>query len=235
MGNRKMPSGERKTPAPPVDVAKAIVELKALAKITVRLHPRRGKPVADASRIGGTVLWPADEGWPQCNEHQCPLVTALQLRKEDVPEVGFKRGTDLFQVLWCPNDHEPGYGPSPQVFWRTRSEINNSVGSPPRPTRSETEYVPQPCAVSPERVIEYPDIFELSEDLKKKIDKSEELKKVLEAMQHRNDAWRNPHDAAYLYQTWMSTAAGTKVSGYPDWIQDPEYPPCSCGATMEHF
>jgi Domain of unknown function (DUF1963) len=209
-----------------------------LAKTTVRLHPRRGKPADHGSKIGGTFLWPADEKWPECDKHQCSLVTALQLREEDVPEVGFKGASDLFQVLWCPNDHEPGYGPSPQVFWRKQAEINNPLGSPPTLTRFDKEYVPQSCVLSPERVVEYPHMWELSDDLRKKIDESEELKKALEPMPHtdpRKGGWQYPYDARLLYFSWLSTADGTKVGGYPGWIQDPEYPPCSCGATMEYL
>src|SRR4051794_20707365 len=45
--------------------------------------------------------------------------------------------------------------------------------------------------------------------------------------------WELPHAPGRLYQCWLSTADGTKVGGYPDWVQDPAYPPCPCGATME--
>src|SRR5687767_12561336 len=231
-GDRKVRPGARTTPTPPVDIAKAIPDLKPFARTTVRLHPRRGTDADDGSRIGGRFLWPANEAWPECGEHRCALVTALQLRKEDVPEVRFRGDSDLLQVLWCPNDHEPEFGPRPQVFWRKRTDVT-TLKSPSKAGRFNPEYVAQPCVMSPERVIEYPDILELSEDLKRKIDRSDELKMV--AIPDPPDRWWDtPKTARAVYQCWLSTAHGTKVGGYPDWIQDPEYPSCSCGGTMEH-
>jgi hypothetical protein len=204
-----------------------------MARTTVRLHPRRGDQPGGGSKIGGSFVWPSNERWPVCDEHESSFVTALQLRKDDVPHVRFKDESDLLQVLWCPNDHEPLYVPRVQVFWRTWADVKDSVGSPPKPIRSVTEYVPRPCSVHPEPVVEYPHIGELSEELTTKIDHAEELKQLLQAMPPPKDVWRYPHDARSLYQFWLSTAAGTKVGGYPGWIQEPEYPPCPCGATME--
>src|SRR5262249_62267298 len=124
------------TPPPPADVARASPELAGKARTTVRLHPRRGEAPRDASKIGGLFLWPEEETWPVCPEHDCPLVPILQLRKEDVPEIDFKRGIDLLQILWCPHHHEPGFGPVPELFWRKRAKVKNPVASHPTSKKS---------------------------------------------------------------------------------------------------
>ncbi len=38
-----------------------------------------------------------------------------------------------------------------------------------------------------------------------------------------------------LYHDWLSVADGSKVGGYPQWIQDPEWPQCQCGERMEYL
>jgi uncharacterized protein (TIGR02996 family) len=231
------------TPAPPVDVARAIPALRRKARQAVCLHPRPGSAATDASKIGGEFLWPAAESWPTCPEHGCPFVTALQLRKEDVPELGFRRGTDLFQVLWCPNNHPPSFCPAIRVYWRKRAAVKATAPSPAAPSGLQTGYVPRPCVLFPERVVEYPDPFEFDEGFYSKIAASEELIGALELVRlMRTKSVRRTHlkrwglpweGAGHLYQCGLSTAAGTKVGGYPDWVQKPAYPACSCGATMQ--
>src|SRR5262249_11478631 len=151
---------------------------KRKARTAVLLHPRRGEAPADASKIGGLFLWPEDEEWPTCAEHKCPLVTALQLRKEDVPEVGFRRGTDLFQVLWCPRYHDVGQCVFPMYFWRKRSRVITPVTTHPASEVADQDYVAEPCVLTPERVIEYPDEHELSPRLEKARDESVSLQKA---------------------------------------------------------
>jgi uncharacterized protein (TIGR02996 family) len=227
-------AGRCTTPAPPVDVAAAIPELKGRAKTTVRLHPRPGTAANNASKIGGVFLWPAREEWPSCPEHRCAFVPVLQLRKEDVPEVGFEPGTGLFQVLWCPHDHEPGYCPDARLFWREEAAITDPAESHPESSEAEPDYVPRPCLLYPERVVEYPDPFELDDGFDDRIANSGELRRVLESVESPPLAvWRLPGYPGHLYQCWLSAADGTKVGGHPEWVQDPEYPSCSCGATMD--
>lgn len=241
------------TPAPPVDVGKALPELKNKSKKSVLLHPRPGTSGADASKIGGLFLWPADEQWPTCSDHDCPYVPALQLRKEEVPEVGFKRGTDLFQVLWCPNDHcghEPisSFCPAVKLFWRTREAIKNPIKNYPQSSIDEERYIaemdyvpnpyyiPKPCLLFPERVVEYPDAFELKEETCQRIERAKDLETTLQFIKAkmRVKGWQDlPAITLEFYQCYLSTAPGTKVGGYPAWQQDAEYPLCSCGKTME--
>jgi hypothetical protein len=69
------------TPSPPVNVAELMPELAPLAKTTVRLNPRPGSAAQGASKIGGLFLWPKDEEWPRCEEHNSAYVAAMQLSR----------------------------------------------------------------------------------------------------------------------------------------------------------
>jgi hypothetical protein len=58
----------RTTPERPVDIEEVIPELSEYQGVSTRLHPRRGTPSPEESSVGGPLLWPADEPWPQCTE-----------------------------------------------------------------------------------------------------------------------------------------------------------------------
>jgi len=226
----------RHTAKPVVDLAAAIPEFASLARTAVRLHPRQGECAHDQSKMAGEFLWPAEEPWPRCEEHACPFVTVLQLRRADVPELGFRDGADLFQLLWCPNDHEtiePFYAPAARVFWRRRADIRNALTAMPAVGSNEEFYVPVPCVLDPERVTEYPDAFVITKavpQLWEKLRASAELGDVLATLTEFDFT-----DVRALYQYWLSVASGTKVGGHPEWIQDPAPPACRCGQQMEYL
>ncbi|MEU1672238.1 hypothetical protein ABZ752_09420 [Streptomyces roseifaciens] len=55
----------RTTPPRPLDVVAGLPELAGLARTATRLHPRRGTPTVHDSSVGGPLLWPAGEPWPE--------------------------------------------------------------------------------------------------------------------------------------------------------------------------
>jgi hypothetical protein len=228
------------TPPAPVDVAALLPTLRGLAKTTVRLNPRPGTAEPAASKIGGLFLWPQEEEWPRCDDHEGAYAPALQIAKADFPEVAFPKGTDLMQVLWCPNDHEPGYCPHVRVFWRKGATVRKPVAEHPAPTKEEgsyTSYIPRPCRLYPERIVEYPDPFEtLPAGWSEPLESSPDVAAALAANEAQiSGNWSNHEDGRRLYQCALSTAEGTKLGGYPDWVQDPWYPKCQCGGTMDHL
>lgn len=91
------------------------------------------------------------------SEHRpCPLVGVLQIYARNVPDLPFPDGTDLFQLLWCPNNHgEPWYGPRPAAFWRRAADVTEVLQRPPEPEfdthLNATRYDPVPCLLHPER------------------------------------------------------------------------------------
>ncbi len=228
-----MASSKITTPPPIVDIASVIPSLASKARQTVRLHPRLGETDANACNIGGRILWPNGEEWPTCKEHECSYVVATQLRKQEVPEIRYRPRTDLLQVLWCPNRHSHNGGPSVKIFWRSSRISGHSPEHLDLPT-TEKRYIPKQCLVHPERVAEFPDGSELSQEESEAIDNSTEISDALNnADVSEIDNWRLPDTNIGAYFSWLSVAHGTKVGGYPAWVQDPEYPKCESGHSME--
>jgi hypothetical protein len=223
-------AGQRRTtPEPVLDITQTFPELATRSKTTVRLNPRYGtEPALQASKLGGTFLWPANESWPVCKTHGIPYVGVLQLRAEDYPEMPFYPGANLFQLLWCPREHWDYHDGArdwadPAFFWRRSEEVRNPLSENPAPIAPYYEYLPFPCRLRPERITEYPSVYELEEALKEKIYK----------WQDSNLSKRGMHE--YSYENEFSVCPGTKIGGYLSWIQSPWIPTCVCGKLMEHL
>lgn len=218
----------------PVDVPARFPMLAAFARQATRLHPRSGDPTGRDSSMGGPLLWPADEPWPTCMSDFCcaddgtrraqtddpaPLVPVLQLFAQDVPGLPFPDGADLLQVLWCPFFHDESE-PWPLLRWRCEADLDGaSALRPAAHPQALRESVPSPCVLSPEVVTEYP-VADLPQELASGV---YELAKAVEA----ETGWN-------LFEH-LSVAPGTKVGGYPSWVQGADWPVCLCGAVMAHL
>ena len=237
-----------RTPPRPVDVAAEFPELAGQERPMVRLHPRRGQPGPRDSSVGGPLLWPAAEPWPRCDaadrhatfapigtvdldgralhglardpRHPAtPVVAVAQLLTSDVAGLPCPPGTDTCQVLWCPRMHEPDYGPRVRVHWRTSATALGAelaVAPPSDPDTTIDGFIPKPCSVSPERTIDYPAWWELTDDLRQRI-----------------EAWEQ--GSGWTYASHLGAAPGTKAGGWPQWVQDPEWPTCPRGHAMDHL
>jgi hypothetical protein len=140
----------------------------------------------------------------------------LQLRREDVPELDFPSEADVFQLLWCPSDHDdPLYVASVSAHWWRGRDLVDLVPIPPHP---DSQYLPRSCSVSPERVIEYPSVWDLPTTSQDAIRR-----------------WESGQDERVPYQYLLSSAPGTKIGGYPNWYQEPEWPTCDAGHQMDHL
>jgi hypothetical protein len=197
---RVPPTATRTTPKPPADVLEVAPELKALVKVAVRLHPRYSdEPRPDESKLGGRFLWPAAEPWPRCDEHGVPYVPVLQLRAEDAPPtVPYYADADILQLLWCPRDHG-SHRVRPAVVWRKRADVTGPTADHPPTDRALVGYVPVPCRVFPERVMEFPPAAVLPEVVRGKV------------------------AGLAGYDELLSAAPGTKVGGWP-WGATKEQP-----------
>ncbi|WP_051132766.1 hypothetical protein [Nocardia paucivorans] len=247
------------TPAPPVDLAAEVPELAAYTRTTVRLHPKKRRPGVSDSHIGGPLWWPANEPWPTCTEPYLawvpvvrpdgrhgmrmgpteaeepnPLVPIAQLWRRDFPEIDYPDDTDVLQVLWCPDEHDQFDfgGPMVRLVWRHTEPGVALLDSPPTPRRiSDRIYLPHPCSLHPERVVEYP---------------CDEV--YPPELQERLRQWEiahfptTPHDEGYdeeqveeygcsCYQYLLSVAPGCKVGGWTSWHATDMYDvPClDCG------
>lgn len=219
----------------PSELVAAFPELDL--RSTVRLHPRPGHAVPSGNAIGGSLLWPEDEPWPLCPDDADPLVVVLQLLCDDVPELAGPRGCHLFQLLWCPKAHEATrYGPKIRTFWR-REAVATVAAPPPAAADADDSFLPRPCRVFPERVVELPDASELDPTTIERIDRW--IAENVDRMEAHGHVWPLPdgvHPSTVAnYSCSFSTAPGTKVGGFPQWWQDPEYPSCGQDHLMEHL
>lgn len=166
--------------------------------------------------------YPSGKPMPEGQPHGA-YVGVIQLRVADVPELGFPEGCDLFQLLWCPRDHDHEeysyYGPECRVYWRQSSTISEVLKEQPVPAIFDPHYMPQVCQFIPERIQDYPDVFALPEEL-----------------QYRIWNWEETEAAQGHVYGYPDAAPGMKIGENVDWIQDPWFPPCpSCRQEMEHL
>ncbi|WP_116203644.1 hypothetical protein [Amycolatopsis circi] len=147
-----------------------------------------------------------------------PMVPIAQFYARDVPELPFPDGTDVCQVLWCPTDHEPHYGPRPLVRWRDSASVAE-VRAATEPDRdlSDEESLPSPCRIWPERVTEFPHWDDLPSA----------------GLRARIEEWEKGKD--WTYDQHLSVAPGSKVGGWINWVQSPDWPDCERGHRMDHL
>jgi hypothetical protein len=101
------------------------------------------------------------------------LIPVAQLFARDVPGLPFSEDFDLLQVLWCPYDHPEteAYWPAVQLRWRNTAASPLQSTQPPADTLvGVADYVPNPCVLSSEEVVEYPDTDLLPPELARQID-----------------------------------------------------------------
>ncbi|WP_285710962.1 hypothetical protein [Microtetraspora sp. NBRC 16547] len=165
-------------------------------------------------------------------ESPIPMVGVAQFYALDIPEIPFPEGTDLLQVLWCPNEHveDTGLAPAPLLVWRRASDLTDVLAEPPMRDHttpdggpetpvadlSYEDYLPRPCVLHPERVTEYPFHEELPEHLQTAL-----------------DAWEDGSE--HSYQSLLSMAPGCKIGGWESWhVTDMYELPCNvCGTETE--
>jgi len=192
----------------PVKVLDAFPSLKPLQRLAHRLHPRPSDTAMSPaeSSLGGPILWPEGDPWPECETFGIPYTPVLQLRLDDSPPpVKFKPGSDLFQLLWSPRKHGQSELPKPLAFWRKAKECT-PANPPPASPYAMDRFVPIPCRLHPEPVLEFPDWATAK----------------VTPFRQQLEAWKAPGgaDPVVYYRKNLSTAPGTKIGGYPNWLRD---------------
>jgi hypothetical protein len=134
------------------------------------------------------------------------------------------KDADLLQVLWCPfSDHggEGSWDLAMVLKWRRAAEVDPEevlVDQPEPPVIESGDYLPEPCVLDPEQVVEYPGLELLPAKL-----------------QQRLRQWQQ--DTGQRYDG-VAIASGWKVGGWP-WAQTVD--PlrwggplvCACGELLE--
>jgi hypothetical protein len=167
------------------------------------------------------------------------LVPIAQLYARDIPDLKAPQGTDLLQVLWCPFDHSTHHGenegPAVTLRWRDSSTVDRVLDEVPEPAFLEEEiYLPEPCVLHPEHIVDYP----TANHLHCKIDRGlcERIAAWCRDLdgkdpsEYRED-W--PPNDARAYRE-ISTCGTWKVGGLPVWgARDPWRIRCAdCAADM---
>ncbi|WP_433387582.1 hypothetical protein [Micromonospora sp. KLBMP9576] len=152
-----------------------------------------------------------------------PMVALAQLRAADIPDLPRPGGADLLQVLWCPFEHsEAPWGPTVRLRWRREAELTDLLAEPPRGEVGTDRYVPRPCRLHPEQVVEYPYPDELPDDLRRLVDEDDDEDDEEADEEAEEEA---EEEAADYVATFM--APGWKVGGYANWsLTDPRPTPC---------
>jgi hypothetical protein len=163
--------------------------LNDLVRTAIRLHPAPGEPRPDESHIGGPLLWPAGEPWPECPVTWPPdpdasddgwtsghpldkpvpaMVSAAQFFRDDFPELPFLEGTDLLQVLFCTAVHESPHhrGPAVRLVWRDSAEVEDLADPPPVPETDGAAFRPVPCLLEPCSIDELPRVRDFPAEIR---------------------------------------------------------------------
>ncbi|MFG2786663.1 hypothetical protein [Streptomyces sp. NPDC048419] len=158
-----------------------------------------------------------------------PLLPLAQLFAKDIPDLIVPEGHDVLQVLWCPfSAHGRQATPEVHLRWRKPSECTPLVNPPSPEVIGDEGYVPEPCTLDPEQVVEHEWAELLSETLQRRI---EEWEEEIEDETGEESANRGHF---LTYDGDHSIAPGWKVGGYAAWgVTGPHAILCSCGAPME--
>lgn len=236
----------------------AFPELLDYALPAVRLHPRPGVPTPRQSSAGGPLLWPRDEPWPTCmdphNVHMAKdeqaerllaglpisgshdvvpaepvaMIPVVQLFRSEAGDLPYPDGTDLLQILWCPNTHLGWRGPRPVAVWRDAAKVGDLLDSaPPCSLITRTGYVPHPCVAHPEPLVEFPPICTIDD-----LDDGELLGQLPSQLEQRLRRWdaAQPEGEGYFH---LAHAPGWKIGGWDGgWPDAAHQETCDCGAPM---
>ncbi|MDR3080992.1 MAG: hypothetical protein LBV60_08690 [Streptomyces sp.] len=203
-----------RTPRPSTEaILAALPELAPYARDAAVLHPERGEPKAEDSSIGGMLLWPSDEPWPECSlpDVDSPdgapataMVPVAQIFRRDVPGPWWPADADLLQILWCPNEHwdppaqQADTSPVVELRWRRAADVTSRSATPPSPSRHDEDgYLPQACVITAEHVTDFPFREELPPELHPR------LEELIRATGDGGDA--------------ITRLAGWKLGGWPTW------------------
>jgi hypothetical protein len=112
----------------------------------------------------------------------------------------------------------------PFVFWHSIANSEQAIATNPPPTYFQEKFIPNPCKLFPERVVELPHLQLLSAEMQDRI-----------AEVISDELGEDPDEALELYEAELSVCPGTKIGGGVHWVQEPAYPMCKCGKQMAHL
>jgi hypothetical protein len=193
---------------------------------TTLLKPHRvSVPIATSrSKMGGKPNTSLLTSWPQCDECGAYLNFVMQLYREDYPEFYFPGESNFFMLFRCPNNQCPAayktHKFDKKVFWlygniRDRNKTN-TIARPKVVAEYYDQHVNE-CEFQSVSLADYPSYAdhhpELKLDLQNKYHHT-----VIEEIGHK-----------------YGPAVGSKIGGYPSWIQQSYYPQNRVGQPKQFF
>ncbi|MFJ2441230.1 hypothetical protein ACIOWG_12370 [Streptomyces sp. NPDC087658] len=190
-----------------------------------RRDPRRGPSEADREILDGLERGKNSLGIEDVDP--IPLLSVAQFFTRDFPGLSSPDGCDLLQFFWCPFEaHGSRRTVDVYLKWRRAEDVADPLPDMPEPeVVGNADYVPNPCVLTPERVVEHEYVELLSEELQERIGEWEE---------EQYDEEEGDGDGEGLtYQHDLSIPPGWRIGGYASWpLTGPAPVRCSCGSSM---
>jgi len=200
--------------------------IKKYSKYCTLLRPHKSSKELDkwTSKFGGIPNLNGHKNYPCCPSCQTALNYTFQIFKKDFPEFYFPDNKVLFQVFRCPNGDCPNsfnefHDLSTYHYYFSEDEILTDKSFDKPITNTETyEDELRECILKPQKVDDLPGWGD--SDFKD-----------IELIQKRfGEDWTNDE---FLLE--FSAKSGSKINGYPVWIQGAEEIKCKCGNIKTHF
>jgi len=201
---------------------KSLLEKKRQATL-LKPQESEGPLPFSASKMGGIPNMNLFEEWPKCDVCNTPLNFVLQLYKNEYPEFYFPENVNVFLLFRCPNFFcKEAFSKhcDLKLFWfygEVNTETNKEIEKPPL-LSEDFEGQMQECIFRPTKKVDYQHYLELGEKWEKFEEKYGDNLDVI-------DEFIN------AYYPHM----GTKINGFPTWVEHVDYPVCACGETKDFF
>lgn len=183
------------------------------------------------TRFGGDPCMAWDQSWPACETCQTPMQFFLQLDVATIPiALGYPLREGLIQLFYCSVDDGrcetwAPFSGTHAVGWLSDRHVTSFrtvdiPALPPRSIATWSQFHDYPHPEEHQRLGIHYD-YQFSQHLV-----------TVTCDQPRIRLMDLPLDLD-VAESISQAAAGDKLGGWPNWVQDVEYPRCPCGRGME--
>lgn len=179
-------------------------------------------PDADISRYSGLPLLRDGEAWPTCGDCKRPLQLFLQLDLATIPAAAQEQlgtSTGILQFFYC--THAAGNEDEWEPFSKAHLvRILPGSADQYRIADAVPEWPQKPAYLAAQAITGWTQFEDFPNP-----EEEDEL-----GMPEMSD---DEYDAYYMSEPYLN-AEGDKLGGWPNWVQDAEYPECpQCGKQMK--